>query len=247
VYRSYVISQVLDGVSDLEDPAADLPGRRTAEVLSCYGLTGEGSGNWTQLYEHTGGVVAAAVTIARRMRLSAADMEMTRAAAFLHDATKRQDVERNGELSSSLKNTDFSLERTMRRAGYSAGTIAAAMNTGRADRIFSSARARCQSIQDKGVVAAIVGLADTRSLGANFVTLDDALADYLGRKRDAESVEFFTRHWEPYYRAVEEYLIGQSPGLDLQMTVEDIYHETVFTDVFGPEPSRQLKERYAFR
>jgi hypothetical protein len=31
------------------------------------------------------------------------------------------------------------------------------------------------------------------------------------------------------------------------MTVEDIYHETVFTDVFGPEPSRQLKERYAFR
>lgn len=244
VYRAYVISQFLDprqpGTQTTEPPAMT-----AARIMALFHLTGAGSG-WVQVYEHTGCVVAAAMTIGKRMRLDAGTLAAVRSAALLHDATKRDDVERHGRLASSLENTDRRLAKIMRRAGYPETTIAAAMNTGRGDRKFSSAELRRQSIASKGVVAAIVGLADTRSIGADFCSLPKALASYLERKKDRESQEFFGAYWAPYYRDVAEYLIDQCPGLDLGITNEDVYNETIFPEVFGANPSPTLRQRYSF-
>jgi hypothetical protein len=247
VYRAYAISQVLDRRSELIAPTISLPGGRAAEILSRYGLTGQGSENWTQLYEHIGGVVAATVTIAQRMRLDAGDIELARTAALLHDATKRRDVERHGVFASSAENADRSLEQVMRESGYSDPVITAAMNTGREDRVFDSDRSRWASIEQKGVVAAVVGLADTRRSSAHFRSLEQAQTDYLARKRDSASREFFTKQWKPYYLAVEKYLIGKCPQLNLNITDEDIYTEAIFPEVFGPRSSQLVRRRYSFR
>jgi hypothetical protein len=246
VYRAYVIAGVLDLESNPGSSAEDLPAGRAARVLSSFRLTGEGSENWTQLYEHTGGVVAAAVTIARRMRLPVRDAEHIRSAALLHDATKRVDIERFQVLANSLEHTNHRLRQTMQEAGFSAVTISAAMNTGREDRKFNSAVSRWRSIRSKGVVPAVVGLADARTIGAEFRSLESALEYYLGRKKDAESQEFFARHWVPYYRAVEDYLKEQCSGLDLRISSKDIYNETIFPEVFGSRPSRAIRERYRY-
>jgi hypothetical protein len=247
VYRGYLISQFLDIRSGNVTPAGEGPGARMASILAKYRLTGPGSKDWVQVYEHMAGVVAAAVTIAVRMHLNSHDRESVREAALLHDATKREDVERHGALASSLKNTDRSLESSMREGGFSAEIIAAAMNTGRAERQFTSARARNESIHEKGVIAAITGLADTRSIGADFLSLDQTLQRYLERKRDPESQRFFTKDWLSYYRAVEDYLRTKASDLDLTLDSADIYQETVFPEVFGPSPSAAIRSRYVYK
>lgn len=241
-----MISQVLDppGASW---PAIAVPRGRAAEVFMHYGLTGDGSSAWTQLYEHIAGVTAAALTIANRMALPTRHIEAVRVGALLHDATKRRDIESYGTLASSHANTDRSLALTMRAAGYPQDVITAAMNTGRDDRIFSSGRERRASIEQKGVIGAIVGLADTRSSGAHFVSLDQAQADYLARKKDAESVSFFTKYWRPYYEAVEDYLTENSPGLRLDISDEQVYNETVCPEVFGPGASSFCRRNFPFR
>ena len=243
VYRSFVIGQVL--MSRSGQQPAEAPRDRAAEVLARYGLAGPGSEEWTRLYEHIGGVVAAALTIARRMELPCDEVEQVRVGALLHDATKRYDVERHGELASSAENTDLSLTTVMREAGYSETVIAAAMNTGRDGRAFSSVRDRCASIRQRGVVAAIVGLADARSVGADFVSIEEAQNDYLARKKDSESEDFFMHHWKPYYEAVEDYLTELSAGLELGFSAADIYQEAVFPEVFGSAPSERLRQLYS--
>jgi hypothetical protein len=249
VYRAYVISQVLDPLRSTQDPyvaAGEVPGDRAARILGSFGLTGPGSQEWVQLYEHIGGVVAASVTIARRAGLSPSLLSKVRSASLLHDATKRRDVERYGPLANSAANVDHSLEDAMRAAGYSEDTITAAMNTSRAERIFPSQRDRLQNIIGKGIVAAIVALADARNIGAHFCSLRQAQFHYLTSKHDPESQEFFTKHWRIYYETVEDYLQAQAPSLDLRISPEDIYNETVFTEVFGPRASEAVRKLYFF-
>jgi hypothetical protein len=249
VYRAYVISQVLDPRESAEDALAssgELPGEVAARILSSFGLAGPGSEEWVQLYQHLGGVVAAAVTIAKRMSLSPLTTRKIRSAALLHDATKRRDVDRHGPLANSLTNEGSDLADAMRAAGYSEETIASAGNTGRDDRAFDSADARWQSIVDKGLVAAVVALADTRSLGAEFCSLDQAQEQYLRKKEDQESQEFFTRHWRGYYEAVEVYLTSQAPSLDLDISNRQIYDETIFPEVFGVSATAADRLEYSF-
>jgi hypothetical protein len=246
VYRAYIISQVLDPPDWRHSSPTGPPASTAARILASFRLTGDGSENWIQLYEHIGSVVAAAVTISKRLGLSADDLVNVRSAALLHDATKREDVERYGGFANSLGNTDYRLPEILRHAGYPEATITATMNTGRDDRKFDSAGERRRSIVGKGVVAAIVGLADTRTIDADFRSLPEALADYLHKKKDRESQEFFSKYWAPYYQAVEEYLIEQCPGLDLQVTNQDIYRETIFPEVFGFKSSSAIIDRYRY-
>lgn len=218
-------------------------------MLCEYGLADEAAGNWIQLYEHICGVVAAAVTIATRMRLTEADCEKVRIGALLHDATKRKDVEKHGLLACSEVNRDTSLEFSMLRAGYSEEIICAAANTGRDDRRFDSRAERRRSISAKGITPAIVALADARTPGipgADFVSLAHAQECYLSRKSDPESQDFFNNHWHSYYRAVEDYLRLQAPWLDLNISNKDIYQETIFPAVFGASVSRRTSELYAY-
>jgi hypothetical protein len=246
VYRCYIIAQFLDAASNSSNTATRLPSAWAATILSAFQLTREGSAAWIQLYEHIGSVVAAALTIARRMRLPPKDVEHIRLAALLHDATKRVDIENFGLLANSLRNTNNKLRRTMRAADYPEETIVAVMNTGRSGRIFRSPEARLESIRAKGTVAAVVALADARTIGAEFHSLETALEYYLDKKKDSESQDFFPRHWAPYYHAVESYLEKERPGLSLEITSENIYNETVFPEVFGPSPSRTLRMRYKY-
>lgn len=247
VYRAYLILQFLDPPGCPHPGGSEVPGSRAAEVLSAYRLTGAGASRWIPVYEHTCAVVAAAETIARRMRLDTAELRDIRTGALLHDATKRQDVERHGLLAGSLENTDTTLAQAMRQAGCTEPAILAALNTGRAGRVFASDAARRESIEAGGVVSTIVGLADALSIGSRFVSLTEALGEYLERKRDPESQEFFTRHWAPYYQAAGEYLKERTPGLDLRISAEARYHETVFPAVFGICPPETVRRRYLFR
>lgn len=246
VYRAYVISQVLDAPDESHYPTAGPSPSSAARILAFFHLTGDGSEKWVQLYEHIGTVVAAAITIGKRMGLGPDELAKVRAAALLHDATKREDVERHGKLANSIENTDHRLAEVMRHEGYQEDTIAATMNTGRQDRKFDSDEERRRRIAGKGVVAAIVGLADTRTIGADFRALPGALADYLNRKMDRESQDFFSGYWMPYYQGVEEYLTKQCPGLDLRITNEDIYNETIFPEVFGTRSSSAVTDRYRY-
>ena len=248
VYRAFVIAQVLDPVMQTPQALAlsgELPGRVAAGILSRFGLTGPGSEDWVQVYEHLGGVVAAAVTIARRMRLDVAMRRTIRSAALLHDAAKRRDVERHGPLASSLANEGPELTTAMRAAGYPAGTIRAAVNTGRQDRVFSDETARRQSITGKGIAAAVVALADARCIGGQFCSLDEAQADYLARKADAESQHYFRFHWRRYYDSVQAYLTAQAPWLRLDLTPADIYRDTVLPEVLGLRSTLADRERFA--
>jgi hypothetical protein len=246
VYRAYVISQVLDTAAGAHNSVSGPPASTAAHILASFGLTGQGSENWIQLYEHLGSVVAAAATIGKRMGCSADDLAQIRPAALLHDATKRDDIKRYGRFANSLENSEHRLAEIMRHARYPETVISAAMNTGREDRKFKSAEERRRSIAGKGVVATIVGLADARTIGGDFRSLAGALANYRYRKTDRESQEFFSEHWIPYYRAVETYLTEQCPGLDLRITNEDIYNETVFPEVFGTRPSPAVLDRYRY-
>lgn len=246
VYRAFVIGQVLDSPAGGRDVGEGVSGEKAAEIFRSCRLTGYGSENWIQVYEHTGAVVAAAVTIGKRMRLARGELADIRAAALLHDGSKRADVERHGPLANSLSNLDRGLENELIRRGYPRRVALAVMNTGRADRIFGSEVARRRSIWQKGVVAGIVGLADTRTIGAHFCSLAEAQQEYLRTKLDAESVSFFTRDWFPYYLEVEKYLKAQAPDLILGITDQETYEETVFPEVFGPEPSPGVRTRYAY-
>jgi hypothetical protein len=246
VYRAYVISQVLDAPDESHYSAAGPPPSSAARILTFFHLTGDGSEKWQQLYEHIGTVVAAATTIGKRMGLGPDGLAKVKAAALLHDATKREDVEQHGKLASSLENVGHHLAEVMSHEGYPEDTIAATMNTGRQDRKFDSEKERQRSIAGKGVIAAIVGLADTRAIGADFRALPEALADYLNRKKDRESQDFFSRYWMPYYQGVEAYLTKKCPGLDLQITNEDIYNETIFLEVFGTRSSYAVTDRYRY-
>jgi hypothetical protein len=246
VYRAFVICQVLDSPVGGRDVGEGVPGEKAAEVFRSYRLTGHGSENWIQVYEHTGAVVAAAVTIGKRMRLAPGHLADIRAAALLHDASKRADVELHGPLANSLSNLDRGLEDELVGRGYPRRIALAAMNTGRADRTFGSEVSRRRSIWQKGLIAGVVGLADTRTIGAHFCSLAEAQQEYLRTKLDAESVSFFTRHWLPYYLEVEKYLEAQVPGLALSITDQEIYEETVFPEVFGPNPSPGSRMRYAY-
>ena len=165
--------------------------------------------------------------------------------ALLHDAAERRDVERHGPLASSLANEGPELTAAMRAAGYPAGTICAAVNTGRQDRAFGDETARQQSITGKGIAAAVVALADARCVGGQFCSLDEAQADYLARKTDAESQRYFRHRWRRYYDSVQAYLRAQAPWLRLDLTPADIYHATVLPEVFGLRSALADSERFA--
>jgi len=134
VYQAFVICQVLDFPARGREVGEGVPGAKAAEVFRSYRLTGHGSENWIQVYEHSGAVVAAAVTIGKRMRLGHGELADIRAAAFLHDASKRTDIERHGPLANSLSNLGRGLEDELVRRGYPRRVALAVMNTGRADR-----------------------------------------------------------------------------------------------------------------
>jgi len=249
VYRCYMISQVVDSCDRAQARGSEPSGEAAARILCEYGLADEAAGKWIQLYEHICGVAAAAVTIATRMRLTEADCEKVRIGALLHDATKRKDVEKHGLLACSEGHRDTSLEFSMLRAGYSEESICAAVNTGREDRRFESQTERHRSVSAKGIIPAIVALADARTPvipGADFVSLARAQDYYLRRKPDLESQDFFSNHWPSYYRAVEYYLRRRSPWLDLNISNKDIYQETIFPAVFGASVSRRTCELYAY-
>jgi hypothetical protein len=250
VYKSYMISQVLDPLPSTSTiPRIRFLGDSAARILCEFGLVGERAGEWAQLYEHICGVIAAAMTIANRMRLKANDREKVRIAALLHDATKRRDVEKYGLLANSEWNEDDALEQSMRRAGYPQDMISAATNTGRGDRRFSHISDMRRNIRRRGVIAAIVSLSDARTPttpGAAFLSLGQARDSYLNRKTDPESQKFFTDCWYPYYHHVEQFLHEECPKLDLTFNNEDIYLETIFPDVFGSRPSEHIFGQYAF-
>ena len=249
IYKGYMISQVLDPPGTSTGQGIRFPGDSAARILCEFGLVGERAGEWAQLYEHICGVIAAAMTIANRMKLEASDREKVRIAALLHDATKRRDVEKYGLLASSEWNEDDVLEQSMRRAGYPQDIISAATNTGRGDRKFSRIADMRRRIRRRGVIAAIVSLSDARTPttpGADFLSLVQARDSYLDRKTDPESQKFFTDYWYPYYLHVEQFLKEERPELDLAISNEDIYRETIFPDVFGSGPPENIRRRYAF-
>ena len=219
---------------------------RAAEIFSCCGLAGDGAENWLSVYEHTGNVVAAATAIMRQMGLAGEAARKVRAAALLHDATKRLDVERHGPFANSLENTDQMLQVRMRDAGYPEDVIMATVNTGRADRRFDSVGSRHRSIEAKGIMAAIVGLADARCTADGFISLGFALKTYYARKTDPESMEFFAKHWLAYYLAVERYLAEHFPRLRLDITNEDIYNQVIFPEVLGSWPSENIRATYSY-
>ena len=150
-----------------------------------------------------------------------------------------------------MGNIDHSLEEEMTRRGLPMGyprrAVRAALNTGRTDRRFDSEADRRLSIEQKGLIAAVVGLADTRTIGPHFRSLAEAHQEYLRNKTDPESMIFFARDWLPYYQAIETYLKAHAPGLSLDITDAEIYAEAVFPEVFGSEPSAVIREHYAYR
>jgi hypothetical protein len=106
---------------------------------------------------------------------------------------------------------------------------------------------RRASIEAKGPVAALVGIADALAAQFKFrgITeqkIDAMSAHYLTYKTDPESVAFFGQDWPAYYKEVRRYLIDLVPQenrlafiqeLDV-LTHEQIYNETVLPAVLGP-------------
>lgn len=71
------------------------------------------------------------------------------------------------------------------------------------------------SIEQKGTVAAIAGLADALSSGPCFAgvrAINEMRDAYLAKKTDPESQLFFGQDWPEYYKLVVDYLIDQVPA-----------------------------------
>jgi len=123
---------------------------------------------------------------------------------------------------------------------------------------MSPTERRRKSIESKGRMAAIVGIADALAAQFKFQGIKesdiDATSDYyLSRKKDPESVMFFGQDWPEYYKQVRQYMIEQVPAenrvalvaeLD-ELTHEDIFNETVLPTVLGEtNPLAAQKLRY---
>lgn len=210
-----------------------------AKIYDYFGLiNSEAAKDWLPLHGHLAATTAAALTIANRM-LEAninIDRRIIVTAALVHDIAKGKELEEHGVLASSLENIDRIASDVIRAIMKDEGitdniiekVIICAANTGRQDRQFATEEERRASIEAKGVEAAIVGLADARTVHMDFLPLQEAQGRYLKRKKDVESQYFFTELWLPYYRAVSEYLTVLAPHLDLDTIGSDtIYRETI--------------------
>ncbi|CAN5423636.1 hypothetical protein BH09PAT4_BH09PAT4_02930 [soil metagenome] len=105
---------------------------------------------------------------------------------------------------------------------------------------------RRASIEAKGELAALVGIADAMAAQFKFQGMSEASIDkmagyYKGRKTDPESQHFFGQDWPEYYKQVRQYLIEQVPQANRAAFVEDldhlthtqIFNETVLPEVLG--------------
>ncbi len=254
-YVGFMLGQVLDTPEALEGPGPH-PRERIARIFGAYGLNasdGEGVRPWANLYEHISGVTAAALTIGRRMQAAGVDIDLdvVRDAALLHDAPKPGEKARHGTLYNDISNIDHSLTAVLAAEGYLSGKLAAvvtaAENTSRAalllpgtspseQRYVSTPAERHTNLQSKPLEAIIVGLADARSFGHHFATVDEARDSYLEnpRKQDPASQAFFRDVWGPYYTAAEEYLEACAPGLNLGAIDDElIFRETIMPEARG--------------
>lgn len=268
-YRGYLIHMLLrDQDEELDhqsvSPAPLISPEGIAKIYDHYGLTGEDNGQiWLQLHGHVAGTVAAATTISNRMLRAGVehDQGAVVTAALLHDVAKGKEIKQHGELASSLANTDHTIEDVIRVVMAEEGvdpeqierTIVATTNTGRKDRIFTDENgdddpaARMASIEGKGIEAAIVGLADARSVHMDFLSIEAAKAHYLARKKDPESVAFFNHHWPVYYETVSDWLTQMAPHLDLEATDKWAVHdETIFPTIHGIDAREWGAYRDAF-
>ena len=111
---------------------------------------------------------------------------------------------------------------------------------------MSPAERRRASIEAKGPVAAIVGIADAVAAQFKFKGVSDAqlsaMAEYYkSRKTDPESQHFFGQDWPEYYKEVRRYLIDLVPEekraifeADLDsLTYHDIFNDTVLPHTLG--------------
>ena len=117
---------------------------------------------------------------------------------------------------------------------------------------MTPAERRRASIEAKGPVAAIVGIADAMAAQFRFKGMSDEAIDemseyYLTRKTDAESTAFFGNDWPEYYKEVRRYLASlagpdgaEALSTDLAAITEArIFNETVLPTVvesISPNP-----------
>lgn len=118
------------------------------------------------------------------------------------------------------------------------------------DRMTPMQRRRT-SIEAKGRMAAIVGIADAlaaqfRFKGMREKDIDDMASYYLTYKTDPESVKFFGNDWPEYYKEIRRYLIEQvpvqnRPAIEAELdalTHERIFNETVLPSTLGLNNSK---------
>ena len=188
----------------------------------------EGSDEWLNVVEHNVFVAAVALTIGEKLVAEgvSVDLEKLVKSAIVHDASKRLDIER--KLSRTEEVTDKTFETVVKSFGYSDEEITAAKNTGRLpDRYIDDPVVRLRAIADHSIEANIVGYADARTRNVHLLTLENAMNDSITSKPKDE--EFFTRHWRPYYDAVERYFQVLAPGFDPEQITDWSVLETVKT------------------
>lgn len=215
-----------------------------ARIYDCFGLIdAKTSRDWLPLHGHVAATTAAAVTIINRTLEANIDLDprVVVTATLVHDVAKGREL-KHGALASSLEYTDHTangiIRAVMQEEEVAEDTIEkvliSAANTGRQDRAFDAEEARIASIKAKGIEAAIVGLADARTVHMDFLSLEEAQEHYLERKRDAESQHFFTEQWPQYYRAVSAYLTNLAPRLNLDnIDTNTVYQETILPATQG--------------
>ncbi len=101
---------------------------------------------------------------------------------------------------------------------------------------------REKSIDAKGLKSAIVGIADALAVQFKFQGVTDESIEatgnkYLTRKKDPESVIFFSKDWPEYYKKVVRYMINQVPKENRQAFQDELYsltHESIFNQTVAP-------------
>jgi serine/threonine protein phosphatase PrpC len=118
---------------------------------------------------------------------------------------------------------------------------------------MSPTERRRASIEAKGPLAALVGFSDAMAAqfklqGLSESAIERMKAYYLSRKKDSESVAFFSNDWPEYYKQVRQYLIDQVPEANrpaFTAELDSLSHERVFNETVLPQVLGDYTVRHA--
>ena len=170
-------------------------------ILKDAGLLGKKNTDWRNVSEHALVAGALAGILAKQLEASGEDVnpELVEAAAILHNAGKRLDIE--NKVRYKAEGRKGVLPELLKKAGYPENFINMCRYTARVPEIFLDEKDQDAAINKKSIGELLVAYCDARIRNTEIVSLEDARDK--NKEKVPKDADFYDK-WYSFYKKFEK-------------------------------------------